>query len=146
MQISTYLKSSGYLEIPLKKTLLGQIEVRAKVNGEDALLLVDTGASGTVFDEASAARLKLEARDAEAVAAGLGVTSQSAAFCEVGELVLGALTLKNITTRIVDMSHVNTALRQRGAQSCDGVLGADVLVGRAAVIDYRDFKLYLKEE
>ena len=146
MQLPAYLKSLGYHEIPLKKTLVGQLEVSAKVNGREAVLLVDTGASGTVFDEDSARRLCLEARDAEAVAAGLGTTAQMAFYCEVEDLELGSLKVGKLLTRVVDLSHVKMALAQRGAAACDGVLGADVLVSRAAVIDYRCLKLYLKDE
>jgi predicted aspartyl protease len=60
MNLPSYLKSQGYIEIPFKKTVLGQIEVQVKVNGEDARLVIDTGATGTVFDEASAQRLGLK--------------------------------------------------------------------------------------
>jgi hypothetical protein len=44
------------------------------------------------------------------------------------------------------MSHVNEVLRQRGARACDGVLGADILISRSAIIDYSRFSLYLKDE
>lgn len=146
MNLSEYLKTQGYVEVALKKTMVGQIEVQARVNGEDALLLVDTGASGTVFDTASAARLQLTPSGAGEAAAGLGTSSQITAVCHLDGLEIGSLRIEPVDIRIVDMSHVNMVLHQMGARACDGVLGADILISRAAVIDYRHFKLYLKDE
>ena len=146
MNLPSYLQSQGYVEVPLKKTAVGQIEVLARVNGEEALLLVDTGASGTVFDTASAERLHLVSTGAGEAAAGLGTSAQLTSASTVESLELGSLRVRSLVTRIVDMSHVNLVLQQRGARPCDGVLGADILVERSAVIDYRRFKLYLKEK
>ncbi len=146
MNLPTYLQSQGYIEVALTKTLVGQIEVQARVNGEDALLLVDTGASGTVFDHASAERLHLTPTGAGEAAAGLGTSSQTTSVCQLDSLEIGTLRIEAAQIRLVDMSHVNVVLQQRGARACDGVLGADVLIGKSAVIDYRGFKLYLKDE
>ena len=146
MKLPEFLASQGYVEIPLTRTSVGQIEVQAEVNGEEALLLVDTGASGTVFDEASAGRLRLISTGAGETAAGLGTSNQVTAMCHLESLQIGALRLAPVQIRIIDMSHVNLVLRQRGARACDGVVGADILIGRAAVIDYHNFKLYLRDE
>lgn len=144
MNLPAYLKSLGYVELPLRKTEVGQIEVQVRVNGRDALLLVDTGASGTVFDETSAARLNIQFKNGGAMAAGLGTSGTIVSACKLEGLEIGPLRLEPFDVRIIDMSHVNTALKQRGGTPCDGVLGADVLIKRDAVIDYKCFKLYLK--
>lgn len=145
MNLLAYLQSQGYVEVPLKKTAVGQIEVVARVNGEEALLLVDTGASGTVFDTASAERLHLVSTGMGEAAAGLGTASHVTSAATVDSLELGALRVESLVTRLIDMSHVNLVLRQRGARACDGVLGADILIGKSAVIDYQYFKLYLQD-
>ena len=145
MNLASYLKSQGYIEIPFRKTAIGQIEVKVKVNGEGASLVIDTGATGTVFDEASAERLHLKSSGA-AVAAGLGAASMLASACDVEAIEIGSCRIANLAVRIVDLSVVRLAMQQRGVAACDGVLGSDILIGRDAVIDYRCFKLYLKGE
>lgn len=144
MNLPSYLKSQEYIEIPFRKTAIGQIEVRVKVNGEDAGLVIDTGATGTVFDEASAERLHLKPGGV-AVAAGLGAANMMASACNVETMEIGSCRIADLAVRIVDLSVVRLAMRQRGVVECDGVLGSDILIGRAAVIDYRCMKLYLKE-
>ena len=146
MELPEYLKAQGYIEIPLTKTSVGQIEVQATVNDREALLLVDTGASGTAFDEASAQRLRLTPTGAGEAAAGLGTSTQLTSVCKLDSLKIGSLSIESVQIRIVDMSHVNLVLQQRGARACDGVVGADILISRSAVIDYGHSKLYLKDE
>lgn len=36
-------------------------------------------------------------------------------------------------------------VQMKGEDFCDGVLGADILVSRSAVIDYKGRRLYLKQ-
>ena len=146
MNLDTYLQSEGYTEVALKRTLVGQIEVQTRVNGLEALLLVDTGASGTVFDSSSVERLCLKPSGEGESAAGLGTSNQLTSLCRLESLEIGPLRLEPFEVRIVDMSHVNQVLLQRGARACDGVLGADILIGRSAIIDYGRFRLYLKNE
>ncbi len=145
MNLPAYLKSLGYIEIPFRKTVIGQIEVEVRVNGEEAHLVIDTGATGTVFDTASAGRLGLKSSGA-AVAAGLGTASMAASACEVESIEVGPCRFAHLPVRIVDLSAVRHAMQQRGARACDGVLGSDILLSRDAVIDYKCFKLYLKGE
>ncbi len=145
MSLLAFLRSQGYVEIPLKKTASGLIEVEAKVNGEDALFILDTGAGRTVLDTGSAARLHLELNQSESKAAGLGSASHPVQNSIVNELTIGSLHIASLKTVVMDLSHVNEARVQIESAACDGVIGADILGGRSAVIDYSSYKLYLKE-
>lgn len=146
MELSEFLQLQGYTGIALTKSPVGHFEVQSKVNGEDALLLIDTGASRTVFDASSAARLRLDFEEAGEAAAGLGVTQQQTRRGTLQSFAVGSLQIPEMQAWIVDLSHVNTVLQQRGATPCAGVLGADLLAGRSAVIDYKSSTLYLKQD
>jgi len=146
VSLVAFLQSQGYVEIPLKKTATGLIEVEAKVNDEAALLYLDTGAGRTVFDVASAARLHLELRESEAKAAGLGSASHPVQTSIVDDLAIGSFHIISLKTVVMDLSHVNKARAQIGSAACDGVIGADILGSKSAVIDYSFYKLYLKAE
>ena len=145
MSLLAFLLSHGYVEIPLKKTASGLIEVEAKVNGIDALFILDTGAGRTVLDTASAARLHLSLDQSDSKGAGLGSSSHPMQSSTVREITIGPVHIVSLQTYVLDLSHVNDARAQKDSAACDGIIGADILGGRAAVIDYSSYKLYLKE-
>ena len=146
MNLAELLQSQGYVEIPLKKNSSGTLEVQVKVNGEDAVLYLDTGAGRTGFDKGCSERLRLELNEFSGKAAGLGVSNQAISSSIVEQLLIGSIRITSLKTIVVDFSHVNMARAQQGYAACDGVLGADVLVSKSAVIDYKSSKLYLRDE
>src|SRR5215470_2634080 len=144
MSLLTVLGAEGFIEIPLRMTASGLIEVDVRVNGEPGLLVLDTGAGATVFDAASAARLHLDLNQTEATGAGLGSGSHPAQASLVNDLTIGSLHLASLETLVMDLSHLNEARARKGMVACDGILGADILGGRSAVIDYGSQNLYLR--
>ena len=131
--------------IPLARNKLGLLSVDAPFNGLPGTLLVDTGASGTVLDRSRAERLGLlpEATGKRAMACfavedrGATVTeSQQLSEAEIEDLELGSMSLGGLRVTLVDLSQVNQQFEAAGVTPVDGVLGADVLVPRGAVIDY----------
>ncbi len=54
MNLPAYLKSVGYIEVPVTITGVNHIVVHARVNSEDVVLIVDTGASRTCIAESCA--------------------------------------------------------------------------------------------
>jgi len=57
----------------------------------------------------------------------------------------GSLHLTDFETWIVDFSYLNMIVQWQGEEICDVVLGADILISKSAVIDYKCRKLYLKD-
>lgn len=145
MNLATFLQSHGYIEVPLKKSIVGHLEVGAKVNGEDALFILDTGAARTVFDNASTERLHMKCEVVEGKAAGLGVSDKPVLSCTLESFEIGALSISSLKTLVIDLSNVNRILEKKGAATHAGVLGADVLTEKSAIIDYKSLKLYLKD-
>ena len=78
MNLPAYLKSLGYIEVPFTVTRVNHIVVHAKVNGEDVVLIVDTGASRTCIAESCAERLGLTSGRAEKVAVSFHLVSAGA--------------------------------------------------------------------
>ena len=44
----------------------------------------------------------------------------------------------------MNLDHVNNAFKSLGIKETDGVIGADILSDRKAIIDYTNLILYLK--
>ena len=143
MNLPTYLKSLGYIEVPFTITCVNHIVIQARANGQDVSLIVDTGASRTCFAESCAERLGLISGRVEP-AASLALPKKTKALSKLESLEIGALHLTDFETWLVDFSYINLIVELKGEETCDGVLGADILRKTSAVIDYKCNKLYLK--
>ena len=144
MNLPAYLKSLGYIEIPFTLTRVNHIVVHAKVNGEDVVLIVDTGASRTCIAESCADRLGLTSGTVEPVAASLALPKKTKAWSKLESLDIGSLHMTDFETWIVDFSYINMLVEMKGEELCDGVLGTDILTRKSALIDYKGRNLYLK--
>lgn len=119
--------------------------VNLRVNGKAARLLVDTGASKTVFDKERSSRFipagGFEKHDK--LSTGLGTSTMKSQLALIREISFGKAGIKNYKTVIIDLSHVNVAYGQLKQKPIDGVLGSDILKKFKAVIDYGKKKLVL---
>ncbi len=115
------------------------IFVRAMINGRIANLLVDTGASKTVFDsnriEKFASKNTMVKNDQ--ISTGLGTNSMQSHTIELKRMKLGDLILKKAEIFLLDLSHVNETYVKLNYKPLDGVLGGDILKKYNAVIDYK---------
>ncbi len=126
------------------------LQAKAKINGKPALLIVDTGASRTVFDSTEIARyLKSEELAVhDRVSTGLGTSSMVSQVVTLGSFTLGKLKMENFPAVVLDLQHVNQTYEALGFAAIAGVLGSDVLVASKAVIDFRkkSMTLYLPKK
>jgi clan AA aspartic protease (TIGR02281 family) len=144
MNLPGYLKSLGYVEIPFSTTRVNHIVIQAKANGQDVTLIVDTGASRTCIAESTAERLGLKSGRVESVAS-LAIPKKTKSASKLETLDIGSLHITDFETWIVDFSYINMIVQWQGEEFCDGVLGADILMTKSAVIDYKCRRLYLKD-
>jgi len=112
--------------------------VLAMVNGDPARLIVDTGASRTVFDVNRMRQFSGEAvfeiKDKEAT--GLGTNTMESHLVVLNEFKIGDLIIESYETVLIDLSHVNESYEKIGIEPIDGVLGGDILLEYKAIIDY----------
>ncbi|HTF02692.1 MAG TPA: retropepsin-like aspartic protease [Bacteroidia bacterium] len=115
------------------------LQAKVKINGKPALVIVDTGASRTVFDRTEiGAFLKTEAiAEHDRVSTGLGTSSMQSQFVVLGSFSLGKIKMENFHAVILDLQHVNQTYAALGFKTIAGVLGSDVLMAHHAVIDFR---------
>lgn len=115
------------------------------IKEQPARLLIDTGASKTVFDRKQVLKFvkekKIKAYESRSV--GLGTSNVETSVVKLKELQRGKLKIKSFEVAVLDLAHVNESYRQLGLPLIDGVLGSDFLKKYAAVIDYRKEELVL---
>lgn len=122
------------------------LQIKAKINGKNANLLIDTGASKTVFDKARLAAFIKGAmiEEHDRLSTGLGTTSMQSHQAMLKKLTLGSLVIENYLAVALDLSHVNETYAKLGYKPIDGVLGSDILKDYKAVIDYAGKKMRLE--
>ncbi|HLG04210.1 MAG TPA: retropepsin-like aspartic protease [Bacteroidia bacterium] len=112
--------------------------VRIRINGKNANVILDTGASKTVFDlKRIAGFLKAEKMtENDRLSTGLGTASMESQLVFLQKISIGTFVLENFPAVVLDLSHVNTAYHTLGLSLVDGVIGSDILEACNAVIDY----------
>ncbi len=118
--------------------------VSAKVNGRDAILLIDTGASQTVFDINRISRYSDKAHEtSETLSTGLGTNTMESKQVTLETLSIGAIEMTNLEVILLDLSHVNGKYLHMNLKPIDGVIGGDILLKHKAMIDYGEMMLSL---
>ncbi len=116
------------------------------INKKVAHVIIDTGASKTVFDktriEKFVADKTFEKHDS--LSSGLGTNTMTSELVAIKKIKIGELEMDNYKTVLLDLSHVNQSYLQIGLKPVDGVLGSDILFKYNAVIDYEKKILKLK--
>jgi len=108
------------------------------INGIPSRMLIDTGASKTVFDKVRISTYLKEERfeKHDKLSTGLGTSNMKSHLVVINTIKIGKLEIKRYKSVVIDLSHVNTAYFQMKQKPIDGVLGSDILKQQKAVIDY----------
>jgi predicted aspartyl protease len=120
--------------------------IKLLINGKTANVIVDTGASKTVFDKTAIEKfVKHKSFDEhDQLTSGLGTNTMTSQSTMIKKIKIGTVEIENYKTILLDLSHVNDSYSQIGLKRVDGVLGSDILLKYNAVIDYEKKILKLK--
>jgi len=140
--------SRKIISLPLRLISLDQegfhLMVKVKLNRKMARLILDTGASKTVFDKNKIMRYvdhdQFEKNDH--LSTGLGTDTMESHSVLIKKFHLGDLVIDNFMLVLLDLKHISQSYEQMGLPKVDGVLGGDILKFYGATIDYE--KLVLK--
>ncbi len=116
------------------------------INGKKANMLVDTGASRTVFDinRISKFTSKKKFGKNQQLSTGLGTNTMQSHNTILKKVKIGKLKIENFEAILLDLKHVNESYEKIGLGTIDGVLGGEILVSFKAVIDYGKKQMKLK--
>ena len=145
--LSEFLLDAGFVEVSLKRNVVGHLVVEVVLNDVVGEFLVDTGASGTVVEQTKAEmfRLNLDHHEESNEAAGAGASGISVIPSSDNHLKVGDCDLPGMLIYSMSLDHVNMTLQQHGAErELDGVLGADFLSATDAIIDFASLRLYAR--
>lgn len=111
-------------------------------------MVLDTGASRTVFDQDEIKRFVKEGSTVieGKLSAGLGTSEMETHSVTLKSFRIGRLSLENFEALALDLAVLNTSYEQMGHGKVIGVLGSDILQSYQAIIDFGKKKLTLKSE
>jgi predicted aspartyl protease len=144
--LTSFLATQGYESLPLRPLATGHFALDGTADAIVLTLIVDTGASHTILDRRRAERFGLVLRQERGRAAGLGTADERVASAVLRNVRLGGLELDSLPVSVLDLAHVNEVLREMRVGAVDGILGADVLHRKQAIIDYGAPRLYIRQE
>ena len=140
------LRENNYTSIPLRATNFGHLELKATINGFEALFLVDTGAASTVIDLAFVEDKQLPVMETTIKGGGVGTSDLVIYQLEAVDIYLEHFFLSGVTIYAADLRHVKESLLEKGETSIpSGVIGADILFNQKAIIDYPNLVLYMQQ-
>ena len=116
------------------------------INGNLANILIDTGASQTVFDKNRISLFSDETsfERAEKLSKGLGTDSMEGYRFVIDQLIIGELIESDFELVSLDLSHINESYSQLELAPIDMVLGGDFLKKYNAQINYSSSELLLE--
>lgn len=119
--------------------------VEVVVFGQPFNVVLDTGASRTVFDKTTAEQfIPADALlSTELVSAGLGTTSMQSYILHLRSVRIGRLMIPELVAAVLDLSTICTTYRHMNLPPVIGVLGGDILKKYKAVINYNSLTLKL---
>lgn len=117
-----------------------------KINGKSALMIIDTGASRTVFDESRIVDFigHNNLAEQDKLSSGLGTNTMTSKKVTIEKLNLNSLEITNYEATLLNLHHVNESYQKIGLTAIDGILGGDILHDYHALIDYKHSKLELE--
>ena len=119
--------------------------VDVKIGRNKYKIVLDTGASKTVFDQEMLLKAGgIDVQSTNRLSAGLGTLSMESFTAILPVLKLGRLHLPDFEVAVLDLSTINQAYAQLDHPQVLGVLGGDILMQYDAIIDYGKKKLRLE--
>jgi hypothetical protein len=121
--------------------------VEAVVFGQNFKLVLDTGASKTVFDQAWLKEIEpdITIEESSRLSTGLGTNDMASFTTLISDLQIGELQVPPFRVAVLDLSTINYAYEQLNHPRVLGVLGSDLLMNYKAIIDYGEQRLLMNK-
>ena len=136
--------------LPIDIVTLGEdnsyhLFVSGVINGRKYDLLIDTGASHTIFDATLIPEAPADTtKGHEIQSAGIHAGELKSSIGHIKKFKLGDLKRTNWTVVLIDLTHVNDLYKKFTDKCVAGLLGSDFLLKHKAVIDYKKRELVLR--
>jgi predicted aspartyl protease len=142
--VQSELGSAGFVPVLLEHTPNDLLTVNARVNGQAARLLVDTGAFTSLFDAQFLQSVGVPLSGGAQKVTGSLLTAQNLQAGKIDRLSFAGYELRKVTVAADRLSEERKAGRGLVNIPVDGILGADLLAINNAFIDYGTMTMWLR--
>ena len=140
------LKKEKYNKIKFKVSKTQHLLIKATINGVKGNFILDTGASSSCIDFENIKLFEIKATKSKTKASSAGATGMHTQIAKGNTVKIGLWKINNFEIIIIDLSHVNQALKRHKTKLIHGIIGADILQYGKGIIDYYNHCLCLKNE
>lgn len=140
-----FKSSANKITVPLRFSKSQHLIGAFILNEKPASFLIDTGASNSCIDKTRADHFNLEAEGDNLPLQGAGQEKLYAQSSRKSSLYYLDYEIYDLNFMLIDMDTINAALAEQKEENIDGIIGADILHKKKAVIDYNHSCLYLNE-
>ena len=140
-----FKSSAKKINVPLRFLKSQHLIGAFLLNEKPAAFLIDTGASNSCVDKTRADHFNLEAEGDNLPLQGAGQEKLYAQSSRKSSLYYLDHEIDHLNFMLIDMETINAALAEQKEDNIDGIIGADILHKKKAVIDYDQCCLYLNE-
>ena len=141
--LNKFLINKGYISVKLIFLKTKHYLIECKINGVEGKFILDSGASNSCVCNSLEKKFKLESKKNTIKASSATSEMTNTNLSNKNEIQIGKWSDKlNLIT--FDMNHINKTLSEKGIDSIDGIVGADVLKKSNAILDYKSNKIYFK--
>ena len=137
--------STAQIKIPLRYSKSQHLIGEFILNGKAAVFLIDTGASNSCVDKTRADYFNLEAEGDNLPLQGAGQEKLFAQSSHKSSLYYLDKEIHHLSFMLIDMDTINAALAEQEEEKIDGIIGADILHKKKAIIDYHQCCLSVNE-
>ena len=136
--------------IPIDIVMLGEensfhLFVSGFINGQNYDLLIDTGASHTIFDASLIPEAPAnEEETPEIQSAGINASELKTCIGHIKKFKLGELKYLDWTVVMIDLTQMNDLYGKFSNKRVAGLIGSDFLLKHKAIIDYKKQELVLR--
>jgi len=136
--------------LPIEIVTLGDdssyhLFVGGAINGQRCDLLIDTGASHTIFDATLIPEKPKDGTEKHEIqSAGIHAGELKSSIGQIKNFKLGDLENEDWIVVLIDLSHVNNLYKKYTDKRVAGLLGSDFLLKHKAIIDYKKKELTLR--
>ena len=138
-----------YIEVPLQLLdIEGEgfhIMVQGRIHGKEALFLIDTGASRSVFDPKTISSFidDIQFEKKEGMTAGVGSSDLESSTFVIDRFSIGDLEITDYEAVALDLENIHEMYAKLNLPRIDGIMGGDLLRRYKAIINYKCKKLRL---
>jgi predicted aspartyl protease len=144
VELAAVLQRRGFVAEGMTRRDPLSLTCAAKLNGHDVELLVDTGAMWSCLDTATARALELRtAPSPNQISGAAAVGKRGFGVTRVKTFAIGGWKKEGVNFAVLELADWGLGMNGKVLNSLGGILGGDVLLGEAALIDCGQLKLWL---